>query len=141
MNWNMLANPQFLAAFRNVLAALGAVLATVGVMGLSPATIDKIITLATQIGTTATAIAVFIGLATPFVTAGLAAISASPLGRALGTLKFLRNPTTVTSPELKAAVLQASTEVAKDNSVAATPEVKAALNTAAAVLPDAAKTA
>jgi hypothetical protein len=136
----MLSNPQFLAALRNALAAAGAVLATLGIVGLSPATIDKIISLATQLGTTATAVAALVGVATPFVAMIYAAISASPLRRVLGTLKFLRDPATTTSPAVKAAVLQASAEVAKDTTVPATPEVQAALATAAAAVTAAPKT-
>lgn len=70
-------SPPVMAAVRYFLTALSPLLAVVGIVALSPQQIDKIITVAQQLGTTVAALVALLGVLTPLLAGAYGTISST----------------------------------------------------------------
>lgn len=107
-------NPSTYAALRNVLSALGILMGMLGVVALSPQQIDKIISVAQQLGTTIAAIMAFVGLMTPLITAVIAALKSTQRSNIERTNDIAKDPTQPQSTEAAKALVSATASIAQN---------------------------
>lgn len=93
--FKILTDPQFLAAFRNVLSALAATLATLGLASwLPPETVAKIMELVQQLGLMITAVATLAAIVVPPINAWVASCKANPINQVKAAAAAANDPTT-----------------------------------------------
>lgn len=132
-------NAQFWAAVRNLITAIGALFSLLGFAALSPETISKIISIATQLGIVIGALSAFVGLLLTFIPPLIASFKASQGEQVKAVNNIAQNINGANAPAAQAAVINvvnAVKEIAQDPLVTIAPEAKDAMISATIALPE-----
>lgn len=118
----LINNPQFLAALRNMLSALGGALAILGITYLTPDMITKIMELLEKVGVIVTSIGTILALVLPSANALIASWKASPINQIKSAAAVANDPAQPGSNEVKIAMMNETAKLPEVDRVVA-PEV------------------
>jgi hypothetical protein len=129
-------SPPVLAAARNVLGALGLLLGMIGIGVLSPEKVNRVMEVASQLGTVITAFVALLGLLSPLAAGAWAAWTATQPQQIKTVAAIASDPTQAQSAPAQQALVEATSAIAANNILEKSPEAKQTLIAATIALPE-----
>lgn len=131
-----LFSPPVLAALRYLLTAISPILAIVGVVALSPQQIDKIISLAQQVGVVVGAAAAFIGVLAPVAAGIYGTLKSTDKSNVQRTADIATGPASAVASDAQSALITATASIANDKTIPKSEDAKNTLIAATVALPE-----
>lgn len=131
-----LFSPPVLTALRYLLTAISPLLAIIGVVALSPQQIDRIISVAQQIGVVVGAIAALLGIVGPILAGIWGTFKSTQAQQIKSTEVIATGPKSEMAVAAQQALIAGTNTIAQDKTIPTSFEAKAALIDAAAAQPE-----